>query len=217
MRRLELESQKEVHVLSASAEAISSSPIPSLGKAFDISEHIVLVPTFRQTEVDSYFNAFEHIASALQWPSEVWPLLLQCKINGKAQEAVATLPLEDSLRYESVKAAILRAYELVPEVYRQTFRNHKRAPTQNYVEFAREKGECLSISQSTMKRHYDRSAVPRHFQVGDKVLALLPIPGSSLSARFSGPYEVCDRLSDTTTSLALPKEGVKLACVTLTC
>ena len=32
--------------------------------------------------------------------------------------------------------------------------------------------ECLSASQTVMKRHYDRSAVPRHFQVGDKVLAL---------------------------------------------
>ena len=151
LRRLELESQKEVHALRASAEAISSSPTPALGKAFDIGKHIVLVPTFRETEVDSYFSAFERIASALQWPTEVWPLLLQCKIHGKAQEAVAALPLEDSLKYDSVKAAILRAYELVPEAYRQKFRNHKRAPTQNYVEFAREKGVLFDKWSTTCK------------------------------------------------------------------
>lgn len=45
-------------------------------------------------------------------------LLQQCKIHGKAQEAVAALPVEDSLNYDCVKAAILCAYELVPEAYR---------------------------------------------------------------------------------------------------
>jgi hypothetical protein len=127
------------------------SPTPALGKAFDIGKQIVLVPTFRETEVDSYFSAFERIASALQWPAEVWPLRLQCKIHGKAQEAVAALPLEDSLKYDSVKAAILRAYELVPEAYRQKFRNHKIAPTQNYVEFAREKGVLFDKWSTTCR------------------------------------------------------------------
>lgn len=54
---------------------------------FDVSRHIALVPTFRDSEVDSSFGAFERIASALKWP-----LLLQCEIHGQAQEAVAALP-----------------------------------------------------------------------------------------------------------------------------
>ncbi len=29
--------------------------------------------------MDSYFGAFEHNVSALQWPPEVWALLQQCK------------------------------------------------------------------------------------------------------------------------------------------
>ncbi len=39
-----------------------------------------------------------------------------------------------------MKSAILRAYELVPEAYRQCFRKHKKSPTQTFVEFARENG-----------------------------------------------------------------------------
>lgn len=58
----------------------------------------------------------------------------------ESQEAVAALPLEGSLDYDSIKAAILRAYELVPEAYRQKFRNHKKAQNQTYAEFIREKG-----------------------------------------------------------------------------
>ncbi len=47
--------------------------------------------------------------------------------------------------------------------------------------------EALSSSQVRMKRQYDKNAVERKFQPGDKVLVLLPVLGSSLSARFSGP------------------------------
>lgn len=43
---------------------------------------------------------------------------------GKAQEVCSTLSIEESLKYEVMKSAILRAYELVPEAYRQKFRGH---------------------------------------------------------------------------------------------
>lgn len=56
--------------------------------------------------------------------------------------------------------------------------------------------EALAASQSTMKRHYDRRAVTRSFSVRDQSLVLLPIPGSALSAQFSGPYSIEQKLSD---------------------
>ncbi len=83
---------------------------------------------------------FERIASALNWSKEVWPLLLQCKSTGKAQDVCTSLSLEDSLNYDIVKTAILHAYELVPEAYRKRFRNHKKTSSQTFVEFARERG-----------------------------------------------------------------------------
>lgn len=101
-----------------------------------MSKNILLVPPFRDTEVDSYFAAFERVASALRWPFDVWPLLLQCKMHGTAREAVAPLPLEDSLNYDLVKMAILHAYELVPETYRQKFTHHRKSLRQTYMEFA---------------------------------------------------------------------------------
>lgn len=107
--------------------------------AFDVSKHINLVPPFREAEVDSYFTAFERVAATLQWPKEMWALLLQCKLIGKAQEVCSALPVEQSLVYDVVKQTVLRAYELVPEAYRQKFRAHKKTDRQTFVEFAREK------------------------------------------------------------------------------
>ncbi len=57
--------------------------------------------------------------------------------------------------------------------------------------------EALSKAQGKMKVHYDKGAVNRSFAVGNQVLVLLPVPGSALSVRFSGPYEILEKKSDT--------------------
>lgn len=57
--------------------------------------------------------------------------------------------------------------------------------------------ETMSNSQQRMKLQYDRKAVSRDWKPGDQVLVLLPIPGSALSARFSGPYVIERKISET--------------------
>ncbi len=103
---------------------------------FDVCRYLKLVLPIRESEVDAYFVTFESIAMKLRWPKDVWALLLQCSLSGKAQEVSSALPLEQSLDYDTVKAAVLRAYELVPEAYRQRFCSHAKAAKQTYVEFA---------------------------------------------------------------------------------
>lgn len=53
------------------------------------------------------------------------------------------LAQQDGLDYVKMKNAILHAYELVPEAYRQRFRGLKKVPCQSYIDFAREKGILL--------------------------------------------------------------------------
>lgn len=56
---------------------------------------------------------------------------------------------------------------------------------------------ALATSQTKRKRYFDQRAVDRSFQPGDKVLLLLPVPGSVLSVKFSGPYVVEKKHSKT--------------------
>ena len=101
--------------------------------AFDPARNIRLVPPFQEKEVDKYFAHFEKVADSLNWPKESWVLV------GKAQEIYGSLSIEQSSNYEHVKEAILKAYELVPEAYRQKFRNYLKYDSKTHVEFAREK------------------------------------------------------------------------------
>ena len=69
--------------------------------------------------------------------------------------------------------------------------------------------ESLSAAQSSMKRQFDRKVLQRSFQSDDMVLVLLPIPGSSMCARFFGPYSIERRLSDTDYVVRTPERRRK--------
>lgn len=65
---------------------------------------------------------FECVAMARNWPDSGCAIMLECLLSGKVQEAYSSLSLEDSSRYNKIKAAVLKAYESVLEAYCQHFR-----------------------------------------------------------------------------------------------
>ena len=107
----------------------------NLSTAFDVSEYIKFVPDFGK-QVEKHFLHFEKVASNLKWPEDHWGLLLQSSLVGKAREVYSALSVEESSQYSSVKNAILKAYELVPEAYGQKFQNAEKHTYQTHVECA---------------------------------------------------------------------------------
>ncbi|MDA3078825.1 hypothetical protein OFO07_07845, partial [Campylobacter sp. JMF_06 NA1] len=130
MKELELRSQSENNT-------------SRYNQNFDVTKHIRLVPPFQEKEVDKYFMHFEKVAENLKWPKEHWTLLLQSSLIGKAREIYTQLSPAQSTDYEKVKEIILKGYELVPEAYRQKFRNCKKEENQTHVEFARSKEQLF--------------------------------------------------------------------------
>ena len=122
-----------------------------LGTHFDVTKHIRLVPPSQEKEVDKYFLHFEKVAENLKWPKEHWTLLLQSVVIGKAREIYTQLSLEHSSGYDKVKELILKAYELVPEAYRQKFRNCRKENDQMHGEFARTKEQLFDRWCSSKK------------------------------------------------------------------
>lgn len=104
---------------------------------FDVVTNLRLVPNFDEKDIDTFFSLFERVADARRWPDSVRTLLLQCVFTGRAQEVFPSLDTRDSENYDCVKLAILKAYELVPEAYRQRFRGWQKSEKQTHVEFVR--------------------------------------------------------------------------------
>ncbi|XP_062887897.1 phosphatidylserine decarboxylase proenzyme, mitochondrial isoform X1 [Mobula hypostoma] len=112
--------------------------MPNQDGGFRATQEVRLVPPFEDTDVDRYFLHFEKVAASQDWPRDKWAILLQSVLKGKAQQAYSALSAEDTQRYEVVKEAILRIYELVPEAYRQRFRNARKQWDHTHLKFARE-------------------------------------------------------------------------------
>ena len=121
----------------------ANQPKQKIEYNFDVTKHIRLVPPFQEKEVGKYFLLFEKVAEKLNWSKEHWTLLLQSVLIGKAREIYTQLGFEQSHHYETVKELIFKGYELVPEAYRQKFRNSKKDSNQTHAEFARNKEQLF--------------------------------------------------------------------------
>ena len=148
--KLKFDTELRMKELEMQNMTVKRQPLDS-GIHFDITKHIRFVPPFQEKEVDKYFLHFEKVAENLKWPKEHWTLLLQSVIIGKAREIYTQLTVQQSSSYDTVKELILKAYELVPEAYRQKFRNCKKDNEQTHVEFARTKEQLFDRWCSSKK------------------------------------------------------------------
>lgn len=84
-------------------------------------------------EMDEYLTHFERIATYAGWPKRNWGCHLLGLLRGKAKQAVAHVPVEDSTDYGQIKKLLLEYYQVDAETYRMRFRGA-----------AREKGETMN-------------------------------------------------------------------------
>ena len=62
----------------------------------------------------------------------------------------------------------------------------------------------ISSTQKSVEEKYDADIAERNFQPGLKVLALLPVPGNTLSCRFFVPYVIEKKLNDLSYTIVTP-------------
>ncbi|VDI65193.1 Hypothetical predicted protein [Mytilus galloprovincialis] len=147
LKQAELEMRERLEMEKLKLEMVkeeSNTKVQSKSEYFDAAKNIRLVPRFCEKTVDKYFPQFEKIAHNLNWPKPYWTTMLQSVFEGKTTEIYSALPSEKNSDYDTVKQEVLKAYEVVPEAYRQTFRSYKKFDSQTYVEFAREKEDLFN-------------------------------------------------------------------------
>ena len=157
LEKLKLEQELKLRELAIQDTGSNTTSTLRSEQKFDAAKNIRLVPKFVEKSVDKFFPQFEKVAENLKWPKEVWPTLLQSVLIGKAAEIYSALSIEDSSNYDKVKKSILKGYELVPEAYRQKFRNYKKSESQTFVEFAREKEDLCDqwLRSKNIDKNFD--------------------------------------------------------------
>ncbi|XP_073515734.1 uncharacterized protein [Phyllobates terribilis] len=105
-------------------ESNSASCIKSRPQHFPVME--------KDGDLDTFLRGFEKACRQYQLPTDQWARYLTPGLRGKALEVFASLPREQDGDYEAVKQALIKKYQLTPEVYRKKFRALQRGPHDTY-------------------------------------------------------------------------------------
>ena len=95
-----------------------------------------LVKLTEQDDIEAYLTTFERVMRAYEVKEERWAVKLAPQLTGKAQQAYAAMKTEDAGRYEKLKEAILRRYDISEETYRQRFRESSKKEGESVGELA---------------------------------------------------------------------------------
>ncbi|XP_068249256.1 uncharacterized protein [Palaemon carinicauda] len=132
LERLEREEKIQMERQLASIRLNEKGKERELGECFSLTKALKLLPPFDEKEPDVFFGIFEDTATTLHWPKEQYVLLIRSALKGKAAH-IASQMLEER-DYYVLKKAVLDAYTITAEGYRQMFRNSIKGTTQTYLE-----------------------------------------------------------------------------------
>ena len=128
---------------------------PSAPHSTPAPETLRLSKLTDQDDIEAYLLTFERMMQAHHIDPAQWVFRLAPQLTGKAQQAYAALSTDESDKYDSVKKAILRRYNINEETYRRQFRGAKLRKGETPTEFAtrltdlarRWTKECSSVDE----------------------------------------------------------------------
>src|SRR6218665_1798864 len=109
---------------------------PVQNDGFRLSAAIKLAPPFDGVDMMEFLNALKKPMSIHDFPREKWTQLIHTKLMGKAQKVIAELSVDACLNYDTLKAALLLAYERVPELHQKRFRTLNKFSNEMYSNLA---------------------------------------------------------------------------------
>ncbi|XP_073714444.1 uncharacterized protein [Misgurnus anguillicaudatus] len=120
-------------------------------------------------DIDHYLLTFERLAETYQWSKEDWASYLKPFLTGEARSAFVAMDPVRAQDYDSVKAAILKKYEIRAETFRQRFRNLNTSVDESPQElYTRLKGlfcKWVNYDSSTKKDIMETLVLEQYLQV----------------------------------------------------
>ena len=133
------------------------------------------LPLFNEDrdQLDMYLQRFERYAAAQNWNRDEWALNLSSLLTGKALNVYSSIPIEDAHQYEILKFALLKAYNLTEDGYKQKFRTSKPDNCETAMQFIARLNDYITkwLDSANVDRTYDAVL---EFLVKDQFLQVIP-------------------------------------------
>ena len=94
------------------------------------------LPSFNERDnMDAYLERFERFAKMQKWPEDEWAIYLSALLTGRATEVYARMPFEESQKYDQLKEALLRKFDLTKNGFRDKFKFEKPEDSETPAQF----------------------------------------------------------------------------------
>jgi hypothetical protein len=138
MKKAALEHEVKVRELAVKEEEIKLA-LAHGGKvsgSSTVQRSHVKLPKFEEgQDVDVFLRSFEKMAALHKWEKSDWAIHLVPLLTGKALEAYSRLSDSDSGKYDRIKEAVLKRYELTSEAYRNKFRQARQGSDESFRDY----------------------------------------------------------------------------------
>ena len=137
--KLQADQLKQLHVNKMeelNLQRTNNTNSTQVNNNFRVDIAIRLAPKFDERDIDLFFTNFEKVAACNQLDKINWCAILQPLLIGKAARAFFKLSVSEANDYDVLKLNVLKAYEHVPEFYKNKFRNFKKREFDSYTYFA---------------------------------------------------------------------------------
>ena len=116
------------------ANCLSNSSGENYNSDFKISEPIYSFLASILMMLPASLNFLNH-RRTIKIARKYWCVLIQRTFRRKAVEVYCGMSDENAINYSLLKAAIVKAYQLPTETYRQMLRNRRKGETETLSEF----------------------------------------------------------------------------------
>jgi len=140
-----------------------STAMPRSGGGPDLKEIKSLLPTMQDSDILSFFMAFERVLESNDVDKSLWAKLLPGQLSAKGMKTFARLTLAETRDYESIKRAILASFKLDATAYLRMFRSMHRQGSLNYKMF-------LANLREVMFRYFDSKQLDTFEKLTDSFL-----------------------------------------------
>ncbi|XP_066988385.1 reticulocyte-binding protein homolog 2a-like [Macrobrachium rosenbergii] len=132
----EQEEKEEIRKHELAKAALRSSGASS-GISGDIKT-LPKIPPFDEKidEIDVYMDRFEKLAVFHQWDSADYGILLGTLLRGRALKVYCGLDPAIASNYDELKLALLKAFQVNPQVYRKKFREGYIESNESFVQYS---------------------------------------------------------------------------------
>ena len=135
LKQEDAEHRHKLELIETQARFPVAAPVPA---PRTVSSRTPKLPYFEETvdDMDAYLQRFERYATSQSWPKDEWAVHLSALLKGKALDVYSRIAPHEAMKFDVLKEALLKRFEMTEDGFRKRFRNCRPELGETFMQFS---------------------------------------------------------------------------------